>query len=284
MAVALLAAWASLACAADAPKVRDVESIPIWKSGAPGSDAAHWPRPDYREEWERPGEILRNVTEPAIQVFLPDAKINTGAAVVLCPGGGYKNLWIAKEGWTAARELQKRGIAGIVLKYRHYDVSAAIQDAHRAVRFVRSRAREWRINESAVGIGGFSAGGHLALNMAVQLGRPESFTPDEVDRLSNRPSFLMLIYPRVQLSEGSAVDASLPPVFLAVAADDNLTNASDAMAFVAGLLALKVPAELHVYQSGGHGFGVGTPQCHCASWLDLFRDWLEGRGLLAEPR
>jgi acetyl esterase/lipase len=272
------------ASAAEQPDPQSVESIRIWRSGAPGSDAAHWPRPDYREEWERPGEILRNVTEPAVQVFLPEERLNTGAAVVLCPGGGYRNLWIAKEGWKVARELQARGIAGIVLKYRHYDVLAAVQDAHRAVRYVRSRAREWRINENAVGIGGFSAGGHLAVHMAAQLARAESWTPDEVDRLSKRPDFLMLIYPGVNLPDGAVVDATFPPAFIAVAGDDNLTTAASCMQFTARLQGLKVPVELHVYQSGGHGFGIGTPQCHCASWLDLFRNWLTARELLAERR
>jgi acetyl esterase/lipase len=274
----------SLASASEPASGPDVESILIWRAGAPDSDPAHWPRPDYHEEWERPGEILRNVTEPAIQVFLPDAKVNTGVAVVLCPGGGYRNLWIAKEGWRVARELQKRGIAGIVLKYRHYDVAAAVQDAQRAVRYVRSRAGEWRLKGDAVGIGGFSAGGHLALSMAAQLGRTEGWAPDDVDRVSKRPDFLMLIYPSVGLPEGVVVDASLPPAFFTVAADDALTKAADCMAFVSRLLELRVPAELHVYQNGGHGFGIGTPECRCSSWLDLFRDWLAARGLLVEAR
>ena len=268
---------------AQAPDLEHPAPIRIWKASAPDSDAQHWPRPDYREEWERPGQVLRGVSDPSIQVFLPDPKINTGAAVVICPGGGYQNLWIAKEGWKVAAELQKRGIAGVVLKYRHYDIFAAVQDAHRAVRYVRSRAREWGINENAIGVGGFSAGGHLALNMAAQLGRPENWTPDEIDALSKRPDFLMLIYPSVRLPEGAVVDASFPPAFIAVAADDNLTRASDIIPFFDRLRELKVPAELHVYERGGHGFGTGTAQCNCASWLDLFRNWLTARGLDKSP-
>ena len=252
-------------------------AIPLWKAGAPGSDAAHWPQRDYHEEWEKPGEVLKGVTEPTIQVFLPDAKVNTGAAVILCPGGGYRNLYMAKEGWTVAAELQKRGIAGIVLKYRHYDVYAAVQDAHRAVRYVRSRAREWNLKEDAIGIGGFSAGGHLAIHMAAQLGRPEPWTPDEIDGLSKRPDFLMLIYPGVRVPTEAVIDATFPPSFITVAGNDDLTPAASCYELFGRLRNLGVPAEIHVYETGGHGFGVGTPQCRCASWLDLFRSWLLAR-------
>jgi acetyl esterase/lipase len=275
---------ASAAVAVEPPDPRYPTPIRIWKGVAPDSDAAHWPQADYHEEWESPGEILRGVTEPTIQVFLPEARRNTRAAVVLCPGGGYRNLWIAKEGWRVARELQARGIAGIVLKYRHYDVSAAVQDARRAVRYVRSRAEEWRLNRGAIGVGGFSAGGHLAIHMAARLARGETRAPDDVDQLSGRPDFLMLVYPDVELVNGTVIEAAFPPTFITVAADDTVTPANDCMQFFRHLQTLEVPAELHVYQNGGHGFGLGTPECRCSSWLDLFRSWLAGRGLLAAPR
>lgn len=271
--VFVLGAACSVPLATDEP-----EAIRIWKGTAPRSDASHWPSPDYHEEWERPGEVLRGVTEPTIQVYLPEASAATGIAVVLCPGGGYRNLWIAKEGWRVARELQRRGIAGIVLKYRHYDRFAAVEDAHRAVRYVRSRAREWRIDERRVGIGGFSAGGHLAIHMAAQLGRAEDWPHDEVDGLSKRPDFLMLIYPGVNLPASAVVDASFPPAFFASAGDDNLTKPEGIIGFYARLQGLKVPAELHVYERGGHGFGTGTAQCNCASWLELFDNWVKARG------
>jgi acetyl esterase/lipase len=252
----------------------------LWTKTAPGSDAAHWPDPGYHEEWETPGQVLKNVTDPTIQVYLPDPAINTGAAVVLCPGGAYRNLWINKEGWTVARELQRHGIAGIVLKYRHYDHLAAVQDVHRAVRTVRAHASEWRINGQAVGVGGFSAGGHLVLNMAALLGRAETWTADTVDRLSKRPDFIMAIYPSVHLADGGVVDGSFPPVFVVVAADDERIGAGQVLQFSGRLRDLKVPVELHMYQGGGHGFGLGTPECGCTGWLDLFRNWLGVRGLL----
>lgn len=259
-------------------------SLRIWKGTAPGSDARHWPRPDYHEEWEKPGELLRNVTDPSVQVFLPASGVNTGAAVIVCPGGRYQNLYIAHEGWDVARELQKRGIAAIVLKYRHYNLLAAAQDAQRAVRFVRAHAAEWRINPRAVGIGGFSAGGHLSLNMARLLAQPEPWPHDEVDGLSRRPDFLMLIYPAVaNLSPGGVMDASFPPAFIALANGDWHTPPGPTIGVYNRLVALGVPTELHIYQQGGHGFGPGTPECHCASWLDLFRDWLDARGLLGRP-
>jgi acetyl esterase/lipase len=253
-------------------------SIPIWKITPPLSDAK--PGANYHEEWEIPGQVLTGVTDPAIQVYLPEPAVNTGVAVVICPGGGYRNLWIAKEGWTIARELQKRGIAGIVLKYRHYQRYAAIHDAHRAVRYVRSRAAEWRINPNTVGIGGFSAGGHLALNMAAMLGRPEDWARDEIDALPKRPDFLMLVYPWVQLDSSGVVDASFPPSFFAVGGEDTRTPADSMLHFFNRLRIQKVPAEAHVFEKGGHGFGAGTPDCMCGNWLDLFRNWLQARGYI----
>jgi acetyl esterase/lipase len=126
---------------------------------------------------------------------------------VICPGGGYSNVVIEKEGWRVARELQKRGIAGVVLKYRYYDRLAAVQDAHRAVRYVRSRAAEWHLDLNAVGIGGFSAGGHLSLNMAA--------------RLKEAPSPI----------DGAVVSSSYPPTFIVSAADDPKMKAADMTAF-----------------------------------------------------
>ncbi|RPI26563.1 MAG: alpha/beta hydrolase [Acidobacteria bacterium] len=260
---------------AESPSLQNPEPIRIWKGPAPGSDAQHWPTPGYHEEWERPGEVLTGITDPSIQVFLPDAAVNTGQAVIICPGGGYRNLWINKEGWKVAAELQKRGIAGIVLKYRHYDRNVAVQDAHRAVRYVRSRAREWHLNEKMIGIGGFSAGGHLSLNMAGQLRRTPTWTSDEIDQLSNRPDFLMVIYPGVRLLAEAVIDASFPPAFITVAADDQTTKAVDTIDLFSRLQALQVKSELHVYQAGGHGFGLGTPECNCGSWLDLFQGWVK---------
>jgi len=261
--------------AAQNPSLQYPGPIKIWKGTAPDSDSQHWPKPDYHEEWEIPDQVLTGITDPTIQVFLPDERLNTGKAVIVCPGGGYRNLWIAKEGWKIALELQKRGIAAIVLKYRHYDRFAAVQDAHRAVRYVRSRAKEWRIDEHSVGIGGFSAGGHLALHMAGQLGRAENRTLDEIDALSHRPDFLMLIYPGVRLLAGAVMDATFPPALIVVAADDNTTPAADTIQRFLKLRELKVPGELHVYQNGGHGFGIGTPECRCSGWLDLFENWLK---------
>lgn len=271
-----------ISCCLGAVGAQEPAPVRIWSGVAPGSDAKHWPRPDYKEEWEIPEQVLTGVTDPEIQVYLPERSVNTGAAVVICPGGGYRNLWIAKEGWKVARELQKRGIAGIVLKYRHYSQLAAVQDAHRAVRYVRSRASEWHINPEAVGVGGFSAGGHLALNMAAQLGRQENWARDDVDRFPKRPDFIMAIYPAVHLDKTAVVDASFPPVFFASAADDTKTPADDLLRFVLRLQMLKVPAEVHLFQAGGHGFGTGTRECRCAGWVDLFREWMDGRGLLGK--
>ena len=183
-------------------------------------------------------------------------------------------MYIEKEGYKIAAALQERGIAGIVLKYRHYDIYAALQDAHRAIRFVRSKAEVWKINPRAVGIGGFSAGGHLALHSATNLSRAEAWTPDDVDRLSKKPDFLMLVYPGLSLPAGATVDANTPPSFIVNAADDTLTKPEFAIEYFNKLKQLGVPAELHIYEKGFHGFGLGTPDCRCGNWIDLFRNWM----------
>jgi acetyl esterase/lipase len=248
--------------------------IRIWKNGAPGSDPQHWPRPNYKEEWQNNNQLVEGITEPTVFAFLPAKEIQTGAAVVICPGGGYKNLYIEKEGYKIAVALQERGIAGIVLKYRHYNIYAALQDAHRAIRFVRSKSKEWNINPQAVGIGGFSAGGHLALHSATNLTRAEAWTADEIDQLSKKPDFLMLVYPGLSIPADATVDANTPVSFIVNAADDTLTKPEFAIEYFSKLKQLGIPAELHIYQKGFHGFGLGTPDCQCGNWIDLFRNWL----------
>ena len=248
--------------------------IRIWKNGAPNSNPQHWPSPTYKEEWQNNNQLVVGITEPTICPFLPPKEINTGVAVIICPGGGYKNLYIEKEGYKVAIELQKRGIAGIVLKYRHYDIYAALEDAHRAIRLVRSKAKEWNINPQTVGIGGFSAGGHLALHAGVNLTRQEDWPHDDIDQIAKRPDFMMLIYPSLSLPKEVIIDADTAPTFIANAVDDNLTPAENAVNFFSTLKRLKVPAEMHLFEKGGHGFGTGTPECQCHSWLDLFNSWL----------
>jgi acetyl esterase/lipase len=190
-------------------------------------------------------------------VYLPSARI-TGTAVVICPGGGYQHLAIDKEGHDIARWLNTVGIAGIVLKYRlpgssgmrgadlHQvsdTIHVALEDAEDAMRLVRTNAAKWRLKPNAIGMMGFSAGGHLAA-MVGMLAPPDA-----------RPDFLVLGYPAIPAA--LQVTASTPRTFLVAADDDTTVNAAEnAGRFFAALRSAKVPAELHIYSSGGHGFGI----------------------------
>lgn len=257
---------------------------PIWERGVPGSHPANWPWQDYKEEWshedDRNEDLVKWVTEPTIRVFLPDASKNTGAAVIICPGGGYNILAIDREGYRIASKLQKEGVAGIVLKYRHYTMFAARDDGQRALRFVRSKAQEWRLNPQAIGIGGCSAGGHLALHCASNLSPKTDWTPDEIDRVDHRPSFLMLTYPGTELPNGVTVGANIPPSFINVAADDAFALAPACLELFKQLQELKIPSELHVYQEGGHGYDLGLPAHNSSSWIGLFVGWLRANNFI----
>lgn len=265
---------------AEAQKLKFDNEYLLWKNGAPGSNAKNWPDPKYKEEWLRNNTAVIRVTEPTIRVFHPAKDKNTGIALIICPGGGYNVVEVGHEGYQVAEKLQEMGITAVVLKYRHYHTDAALQDAHRAVRFVRSKAKEWGIDENKVGIGGFSAGGHLSLNSAANLQQKEEWEPDAIDKFNKKPDFLMLIYADYRLSEEAIVDKTLPPTFLSVSADDQFHLEEPALLFFHKLLTLKVPAELHIYQKGGHGYGLGWEGCQCNTWPTLFFNWLKTNNIV----
>lgn len=219
---------------------------------------------------------ITNVTAPSVTVYLPKERV-TGTAIVICPGGGYSHLAIDKEGHDIARWLNTIGIAGIVLKYRlpgssgmrgsdlpqvANTIRVALDDAEDAVRLTRSNAARWRLKPNAVGLMGFSAGGHLAA-MAGMLAPADA-----------RPDFLVLGYPAIP--GALQVTASTPRTFIVAANDDTTVNAADhAGRFYAALRAAKVPAEMHIYSSGGHGFGVLKTGKTSAAWPDALVAWLK---------
>jgi acetyl esterase/lipase len=229
------------------------------------------------EERGKDGVVNRSIThvnEPSATVYLPTGRVS-GTAIVICPGGGYQHLAIDKEGHDIARWLNTIGIAGIVLKYRlpgsmargaktlpevADSIHVALEDAQDAMRLVRSNAAKWHIR--SVGLMGFSAGGHLAA-MVGMLAPPDA-----------RPDFLVLGYPAIppQVS----VSASTPPTFLVAADDDTTVNPPDnAGRFYAALRAAKVPAEMHIYSSGGHGFGIVKSGKTSEAWPDALVAWLK---------
>jgi len=260
--------------------------ILLWPNGAPGSEGKTGEE-TVRIYQPTGDHVVSNVHKPSITPYLPASDKATGAAVVVVPGGGHRELWIDHEGYNVAAWLSQHGIAAFVLKYRlakgtnsTYTVRRdELADAQRAVRLVRSHAKEWNFDPDRLGIMGFSAGGELAYLTAMHFddGRPEA--ADVVERESSKPDFQALIYPgnsgRMKVAKNS------PPAFLVCGADDR-PDISQGLAKV--YLKFKragVPAELHIYAGVGHGFGLRPGDVGPASkWLDRFQDWLDQRGFL----
>ena len=261
--------------------------VPLWLNGAPGSEA----RKDEPEK--KSGSNVNNVHFPTLTVYLPAKEKATGAAVVVCPGGGHSNLAIQHEGYNVAQWLADHGIAAFILKYRlardaanppgtpqPYTVERdALADAQRAIRLVRSRAAEWSIRPNAVGIIGFSAGGELAALASTRYAS-DANAADPLDRLNAKPDFQGLIYPGQ--SQKIAPTKESPPAFLACGADDR-PDISEGLANV--YLQFKkagVPVELHIYAGVGHGFGIRAERPTAAGgWPERFREWLVNRKFLA---
>jgi len=250
----------------------------IWGETVPGDVPEDYPEEKWTKGEESEFGLVQYVTYPTIRVFLPEEEKNTGAAVIICPGGGYNILVIEREGYDVARAFNSMGIAAIVLKYRHYDIDIAVSDARQAIRFVRSNAGQWGIDPDKVGIGGFSAGGHLSLNTAVSdPSKDPVASGGYLKQYPYMPDYLMLIYPGLggfNLGAGDFAD-EFPPVFMINAMDDDVTPISP-MFELAGLLKSgRVSTEIHIYPGGGHGFDLGNDNCNCSDWPDLFRKWLE---------
>jgi acetyl esterase/lipase len=280
----------SLALAADPQRG---EEIRLWPNGAPGSEAvtaSEVSKPSANPKYSAlPGNFT--VTHyPSIYVFLPPADRATGAAVIVAPGGGHTQLVIEKEGWEMADWLNASGIAAFVLKYRlarapgsTYTLPEHVYaDAARAMRLVRSRAKDWRIDPAHVGFAGFSAGGEVAGMIETRFdgGRPDA--EDPVERYSSRPDFTVLIYPfyRPGANHPEAeplfpIPDEAPPVFM-VCADDDRSHVEPTVKFYLELEAKKIPAEMHIYRHGGHGFALRPTQkpWPVSSWPDRLKEWL----------
>jgi endo-1,4-beta-xylanase len=261
--------------------------VPLWPAGAPGSESRQ------SEPEKVAGSNVSNVHFPTLTVCLPAKNQATGVAVIVCPGGGHRNLVVQKEGDDIACWLAGHGIAGFVLKYRlarddatpagasqPYTVERdALADAQRAIRLVRHRAAEWGVNPAKIGIIGFSAGGELAALAAMHPDSGDANAADPIDRADARPSFQGLIYPGQAAKIKPAAGA--PPAFLVCGADDR-PDISEGLANA--YLRFKqtgVPAELHIYAGVGHGFGLRPGPA--SGWADRFRDWLVSRGIIAPP-
>ena len=270
-------------------------AIPLWLKGAPGSESrsSEAEKVDWRQEPDIVFPVTSNIHNPSIIPFLPAKGKATGAAVIIAPGGGHMFLTIDREGYDLGEWLANRGIAAFVLKYRlardqsnhagtpqPYKIDVeALADAQRAVRLIRSRAAEWKVNPARVGILGFSAGGEIALLTALREGSANAAASDSVERASARPDFFALIYPGGLTRSDIAVPAQgIPPAFLLCAFDDRMPEGLSN--FFISLKKAGVNAELHIYNSGGHGFGVRPRPLAVSEWPSRFVDWLNDRGFL----
>jgi acetyl esterase/lipase len=236
---------------------------------------------------------LGNVSKPTLSVFKPAAEKDTGAAVLVCPGGGYHILALDLEGTEVCEWLNSIGVTGVLLKYRvpkrpglEKD-AVAIQDAQRAMGLVRQHAGDWGLDARRLGVLGFSAGGHLSAALSTRFDRRSYAPVDAADQLSCRPDFAVLIYPGylTDKEQGDRVAADLPlstntpPMFLAMSQDDPV-RVENVLQFGAALQAAKVPFELHVYPTGGHGYGLRRTENPVTSWPDRTGDWMRANGWL----
>lgn len=279
-------------------------SLPLWPAGKV---------PNYKTTNEKEKrdstEIVRIslVQEPDIAVYLPSKRNATGQAVVVCPGGGYGVLAYNWEGTDVAKWLCSKGIAAIVLKYRLPNSKSNIvahqsplMDAKRAMRLVRYHAPKWNIKKDKVGVMGFSAGGHLASTLGTHFDAGNATATDSIEQFSSRPDFMVLVYPVITMKEkymhagsrnnliGNNGDTALanfysndlqitkntPPTFLVHASDDSGVPVENSLSFYLALKNNGIPAEMHVYPKGGHGFGLAIGRGYLETWTDRCMDWL----------
>lgn len=269
---------------------RDCPVVPVWPNGT-GPDETLEPEPELVTARSRGGNALniRNVTRPTLTVVQPMEKKATGMAVIVCPGGGYNGLAAEHEGTRICQWLNELGITGILLKYRvprrggdfpkHHH---ALQDLQRAMRIVRAKADEWKIDRYKVGICGFSAGGHLCATLCTNF-TTDAYEPiDEIDRQSCRPDFALLVYPAylTEPSDSNDVDplvkdlrrSATPPMFMAIARNDRFTRGM--LNFYLDVREARIPAECHVYATGGHGGGIDPISYPASEWPNACRRWL----------
>lgn len=276
--------------------------VPIWPGKPPGETKELPPeqdttKPDQKDAGGKPIIRLTNVSIPTLSVFRPAKENDTGTAVIICPGGGHHILAFNHEGTETAEWLTTLGVSGIVLKYRVPTRTpdgqrwlAAVQDAQRAVSFVRAKAKEWEIDPQRIGILGFSAGGETA-GLTSYFAERQYQSIDDTDQTSFRPDFTMLIYPAYfekkgdpsKIREDVTITKNAPPTFLVHAWDDPVTVFSS-LDIAAELKKAGVPAELHIYAKGGHGYGMRDTGHNVNSWPQRAADWLKESGLLTRSK
>lgn len=269
-------------------------SVVLWPDGAPGSEArkGEAEKLDWRDEPENniTFPVLFNVHNPSITPFLPTKEKATGCAVIIAPGGGHMFHTIDREGYDLGKWLADQGIAAFVLKYRlardrggqfgYQTAVHALADAQRAIRTIRARSTEWGVKPDRIGIIGFSAGGQLAHLAGTKFDAGKADATDPIEKQSSRPDFMGLVY---GFERGEiAYPENTPPAFLLCSFDDNGPANTLPNVFLK-LKAARVPVEMHIYNSGGHGYGVRQDRpIPVATWPARFKDWLSDIKMLAK--
>jgi acetyl esterase/lipase len=285
--------------------------IPIWPGVPPGTqrvsgaEVATTTGNDHLVAG-KPWTYIENVSRPTITVYSPAGK-NTGAAMIVFPGGGYRILAIDLEGTEACDWLTSRGITCVLLKYRVPNTgpswdqqcgcdrktrsSMALEDAQRAISLVRARAADWRIDPHKIGVLGFSAGGHLVAMVSTHFDRRLYRPVDATDKVSSRPDFGVAIYPghlslatnSIQLNPDvrSHITNQTPPTFLLQSEDDHVDRVEDALSYYTALKKAGVPVEVHLYPQGGHAFGLRPTKFPATRWPQLVETWLASIGVIS---
>lgn len=303
----LLCLAATIGCAGTQPAVtssvtpsprplvaRAQSPIPLWSAGAPGALGT------------------ADVDEPLMTPYLPPEGRANGTAVVIFPGGGYQHLSMDKEGSEVANWLAGSGVTAFVVRYRlgpSYHHPVMLGDAQRAIRTVRARATEWGLDPRHIGVIGFSAGGHLASSAGTHYNAGAPANADPIQRVSSRPDFMMLLYPVITMRDpfvhrgsrtnllGQQPDSSLvrlmsnetqvtadtPPTLLVHSTDDKTVPVENSLMFHAALRAAAVPAEMHIFEYGGHGFGLAPKDPVLGAWTTVAESWMRRHKWLGAP-
>jgi acetyl esterase/lipase len=290
---------ASLAVFPSMLLAQEHKSMPLWPKGAPGEKGDIGAEVDTTKPDQDPAgkRVIRlgNVTEPTLTVYKPTAEKDTGAAVVVFPGGGYNILAMDLEGTEICEWFNSIGVTGILVKYRvpAQPTSprgvAPLQDAQRAMRLARAHSSEWHINPARIGAMGFSAGGHLAALLSNNFDKLTYESVDAADQSSARPDFAMLIYPAyltmdkelTTVSPALPISGKTPPTLLIQAEDDGIP-VENSLVYYRALKNAKVPAEMHLFPAGGHGYGLRSAVAPLNTWPKRAEEWMRSMGLLAK--
>ena len=299
--------------AAFANKIIEQNEIFLWPNSAPGSEGVDLTE-KVVERSKDPAfqdKAIMDITAPSIISVTPDQGKANGVAVLICAGGAYERVVIDKEGYDIAKWLNSFGVTAFILKYRlpaeghQLGYNVPLQDAQRAIRIIRQHADKWGINVNKIGVAGFSAGGHLASTLATKYATTVYESIDSADTLDCKPNFTILIYPVISMKQGVThirsrdnligrnpsqkminefsselhVNANTPPTFLVQAHDDGVSS-ENSLLFYNALKQVNVDAEIHIFRTGGHGFGIRGSKGPIALWRKLCEEWLISSGIL----